>query len=313
MRIFVTGATGAIGRCLLPRLMEAGHDVVGLTRSADRARALREHGAQAVVGDMLDREVLTRAVVAARPDVVIHQATDLKSFTDPRKFAEQFEGTNRLRTAGTDILLAAAREAGARRFVAQSYTGLPYARVGGPIKREEDPLDSDPAPAYAPALAAIKHLEAAVTAFGGGVALRYGAFYGPGTTVAPDGATVRDVRRRRFPVAGKGDALWSFIHVDDAAAATVAAIESDRTGIFNVTDDEPVAVREWLPALAEMIGAPPPRRVPLWVARLAVGPHVAVMMSGMRGVSNAKARRELGWRPARATWREGFREVLRPG
>ena len=310
MRIFLTGATGAIGRCLLPRFTQAGHEVVGMTRSAARARALREQGAQAVVADALDRDAVLRAVVAASPDVVVHQATDLRSFTEPRRFQEQFEVTNRLRTQGTDHLLQAAREAGARRFVAQSYTGLPYARVGGPIKSEDDPLDDDPVPAYVDALAAIRHLEAAVAAHPGGVVLRYGAFYGPGTAIAPDGATVREVRRRRFPVGGDGSGLWSFVHVDDAAEATVAAVERDAGGIFNVVDDEPVAVREWVPALAEMIGAPPPRRVPLWVVRVAAGRPAALTMSGMRGVSNAKAKRELGWQPRRPAWRDGFREVL---
>jgi nucleoside-diphosphate-sugar epimerase len=294
MRIFIAGATGVIGRRLVPRLTRAGHDVTGIARTG---------GAGVLAVDALDREAVRTAVLAARPDVVVNQLTDLKGFDDPRRFAEQFISTNRLRSEGTANLVAAAREAGARRFVAQSYTGWPYAREGGPVKCEDDRLDPDPPPAFAPALAAIRQLESAVLAFPGeGVVLRYGAIYGPGTSLDHGGAQLEAIRRRRFPIAGGGGALWSFIHVDDAADATVAAIESGATGIFNVVDDEPVAVAEWVPEVARRIGARPPRRVPAWVVRLAGGAHTALMLTDVRGVSNAKARRELGWQP-RHSWR----------
>jgi nucleoside-diphosphate-sugar epimerase len=296
MRIFVAGATGAIGRRLVPSLVKAGHEVTGMARRG---------GPGVVAADALDREAVRGAVLAARPEVVVSQLSDLKGFGDPKHFLEQYEMTNRLRFEGTANLLAAAGEAGARRFVAQSYTGWPYAREGGPVKTEDDRLDPSPPPAFRPALAAIRRLEDGVTAFPGGVVLRYATFYGPDTFLGKGGPQYEAVRRRQFPLAGGGGAVWSFIHLDDAVQATVAAIESDVTGIFNVADDEPATVAEWLPVMAERMGAKPPRRIPAWLVRLAAGPHTATMLTDLRGVSNAKAKAQLGWRPQHR-WRESL-------
>ena len=300
MRVLVTGATGAIGSRLVPQLVERGHEVIGTTRSGERAERLRSQGAEPVVLDVLDVEAVREAVAAARPDAIVHEATALAGATDVRNFDRTFGGTNRLRTVGTDALLAAARDVGVQRFVAQSYAGWPYAREGGAVKTEEEPLDPMPVPAMRETLAAIGHLERAATD-AGGLALRYGGFYGQ-----PDDALLEAVRRRRFPVVGDGGGVWSFVHLDDAAAATVLALERGATGIYNVVDDEPAPVRDWLPALAAVIGAKPPRRVPRWLARLLAGEVGVVLMTEVRGASNAKARRELGWTPRYPTWREGF-------
>jgi nucleoside-diphosphate-sugar epimerase len=310
MRIFLAGATGALGTRLVPKLVEQGHTVVGTTRSEAKAGSLWDLGARPVVLDALDRDAVTAAVAEAHPDVVVHQLTALAG-VDFRRFERSFALTNRLRTEGTDNLLAAAQAAGASRFVAQSYAGWPYARTGGPVKTEDDPLDPEPAAQTRGTLEAIRHLEQAVTSAPGieGVVLRYGGFYGPGTGMEPDGEQLEAIRRRRFPVVGEGRAVWSFVHIDDAAAATVTAIEHGRPGVYNIVDDEPAPVREWLPYVAEVAGAKPPRHVPVWVARL-MGEHMVVLMDDARGASNAKARRELGWAPARTSWRDGFREVL---
>jgi nucleoside-diphosphate-sugar epimerase len=229
-----------------------------------------------------------------------------------RKFDRAFEATNRLRREGTDNLVAAARAAGARRLVAQSFAGWPYAREGGPVKSEEDPLDPNPPAGFRNTLDAIRYLEATVLGAGGleGLALRYGPFYGPGTSIGVGGSIVEDVRRRRVPVVGSGAGIWSFLHIDDAAQATLAAIERGPAGIYNIVDDEPAPVSEWLPALSAAIGAKPPRRVPAWLARPAIGKHGVVMMTEIRGASNAKAKRELGWQPTWTSWREGFRKGL---
>jgi 2-alkyl-3-oxoalkanoate reductase len=250
--------------------------------------------------------------VAARPEVVVHELTALAQMTDFRRLDEGFALTNRLRTEGTDHLLAAARAAGARRFVAQSFAGWPFARVGGPVKTEDDPLDPDPPAQLRRTLDAIRHLEAAVLGAEGieGVVLRYGGFYGPGTSAGEGGFMLEDLRRRRFPLVGAGTGVWSFVHIDDAATATVAAVERGAPGIYQIVDDDPAPVSEWLPALAAAIGARPPLRVPAWVARLAGGAHGVVLMTEARGASNAKARRELGWRPAWPSWRQGFRDGL---
>jgi nucleoside-diphosphate-sugar epimerase len=301
MRVFVAGATGAIGARLVPQLVERGHEVIGTSRSEGKAAGLRARGAEPVVLDVLDREAVRKAVLAARPDAIVHQATALAGLSDFKNFDRSFAQTNRLRVEGTDALLAAAREAGVARFVGQSYTGWPYARVGGPVKSEEDPLDPTPAAAMSESLAAIRHLEEAV-AGAGGIALRYGGFYG-----SPDDAQLEVVRKRRFPIVGDGGGIWSFVHLDDAAAATVLAVERGEPGIYNVVDDEPAAVREWLPALAAAIGAKPPRRVPRLVARLLAGESGVVLMTESRGASNAKAKRELGWTLRYPSWREGFR------
>ena len=312
MRIFVAGATGALGRRLVPMLVAGGHQVSGTTRTPEKADDLRELGAEPVVVDALDRAAVHDAVAAAKPDVVVHQLTALNVKFDLRKFDQVFAMTNRLRTEGTDILLAAAQAAGVRRFVAQSFTGWPNARTGGPVKTEEDPLDPDPYPASRQSLAAIRHVETVVPAARGieGVVLRYGGFYGPGNAVGKGGEIYEMVRNRRLPVVGDGGGIWSVIHIDDAASATVAAIERGEPGLYNVVDDEPAPVREWLPYLARVIGAKPPMRVPAWLVRPLLGGYGVAMMTEIRGSSNAKAKRELGWTPRYASWREGFRTGL---
>jgi 2-alkyl-3-oxoalkanoate reductase len=312
MRIFVAGATGVLGRRLVPLLVSGGHQVTGMTRSPGKVAALRAAGAQPVVADALDRDDLVRVVTAARPEVVVHQLTDLAGMTNFRRFDAGFAATNRLRTEGTGHLLAAARAAGTRRLVAQSFAGWPFARVGGPVKTEDDPLDSDPPAELRRTLDAIRELEAAVVGAEGieGLVLRYGGFYGPGTSAGEGGYVLDELRRRRFPIVGAGTGVWSFVHIDDAAAATMAAVERGAPGIYQIVDDDPAPVAEWLPALAAAAGARPPRRVPVWAARLLAGEHGVVLMTQVRGASNAKARRELGWRPAYASWRQGFRTGL---
>jgi nucleoside-diphosphate-sugar epimerase len=311
MRILVAGASGALGRQLVPRLIAGGHDVVGMSRSAAGADTVRAAGAVAVTADALDAEQVARVVAEAGPEVIVHQLTALSASLDLRHFDRDFALTNRLRTEGTDHLIAAGRAVGVRRFVAQSYAGWPSARTGGPVKTEDDPLDPAPAAAMRRAHAAIRHLEEAVlgATWTEGVVLRYGGFYGPGTSLGPDGEHVEAIRRRRFPVVGDGAGVWSFVHIEDAAEATVAAIERGARGIYNIVDDEPAAVAEWLPAAARTFGARPPRRVPRVVGRLLAGEVATVMMTEVRGASNAKAKRELGWQPKHATWRAGFAEV----
>ena len=316
MRVFVAGASGAIGGRLVPMLMEAGHAVVAMTRTAEKADAIRASGAEPVLADALDADSVGAAVRAAEPEAVVHQLTALSSMTgNPRKFAEDFALTNRLRTEGTDHLLAAARAAGARRFVAQSYAGWPYAREGGPVKSEDDPLDPDPPAAARDALDAMRYLDRIVPGAEGieGVVLRYGGFYGPGTGIArgEESALIEAIRKRRFPVVGGGTGVWSFVHIDDAASATLAALDRGAPGIYNVVDDDPAPVSEWLPALADAIGAKPPRRVPTWIGRLAGGEMAVSLMTQVRGASNAKAKRELGWQPEHPSWREGFPAALR--
>jgi 2-alkyl-3-oxoalkanoate reductase len=303
MRIFVAGATGAIGTRLVPQLVERGHAVIGTSRSAERSNSLRALGAEPVVLDLLDRAAVHEAVAAAQPDAIVHQATALTGLSDLKHFDRSFAATNLLRTQGTDALLSAARESGVRLFVAQSFAGWPSERRGGPVKSEDDPLDPEPVPAMRETHAALVHQERAVVD-AGGIALRFGGFYG-----SPDDAQIEMVRKRRFPIVGDGGGIWSFVHLDDAAAATVLAVEHGATGIFNVVDDEPAPVREWLPALAAAIGAKPPRRVPLWLGRLAAGEPGVAMMTEARGASNAKAKRELGWTLRYPSWREGFVEA----
>jgi 2-alkyl-3-oxoalkanoate reductase len=303
--VFLAGATGAVGRALIRQLIDHGHTVTGTTRTPEKAEALRAIGATPVVVDGLDRDAVIAAVTAARPDAIVHEMTALTDLSDMRHLERTFALTNRLRTEGTDNLLAAARAAGVERVVAQSYAGWPYARSGGPVKTEDDPLDPDPPAQLRTTLDAIRHLEREVTAFGG-VVLRYGGFYGPGTSIAPGGSQWSMVHERKFPVVGDGAGVWSFVHIEDAAAATVAALEHYTPGeVFNVVDDEPAAMRDWLPVLASAIGAPPPRHVPRWVARM-LGAHVVAMATEIRGASNAKARALLDWSPAFPTWREGF-------
>ena len=312
MRVFVAGGSGAVGNRLVPALARAGHDVVALTRTPAKVDTIRALGAEAVVADALDRDAVVAAVQDARPEAVIHQLTAIPDRINPRKMASDFEVTNRLRSEGTDNLLEGARAAGARRFLAQSFAGWPFAREGGPVKDEDAPLDSDPPGDLGALLDAIRHLEDAVTGadYIDGIVLRYGFFYGPGTAMAADGSTTTEVRKRRFPIVGGGGGIWSFVHIDDVADATVAALERGRPGIYNVVDDEPAKASEWIPVLAETVGAKPPRRVPGWVGRLAAGPGALTMMTEVRGASNAKAKRDLGWQPRHASWREGFRTSL---
>jgi nucleoside-diphosphate-sugar epimerase len=300
MRVFVAGASGAIGTRLVPQLIDRGHEVIGSFRSPGNAERVRALGAEPVALDLLDARAVRKAVLEAAPDAIVHQATALANVRFSRSFDRGFAQTNRLRTEGTDALLAAAREAGVRRFVAQSFASALYARVGGPVKTEDDPLDSNPVPAMRETNAAMRYLDEAVTA-AGGIALRYGGFYG-----APNDGMVEPVRKRQFPIVGNGGGIFSFIHLDDAAAATVLALEHDGAGIYNIVDDEPAPVREWLPVLANVLGAKPPRRVPRWLARLFAGEAVVMIGTESRGASNAKAKRELGWTLRHPSWREGF-------
>jgi nucleoside-diphosphate-sugar epimerase len=306
MKVFVAGATGAIGARLVPMLVERGHEVAGSSRSAEKAELLRAQGAEPVVLDLLDAGAVREAVAALRPDGIVHQATALAGMTDFKHFDRSFAQTNRLRTEGTDALLAAARKAGVDRFVAQSFAGWPYARDDGSVKTEDDPLDPTPVPAMRETLAAMRYLEQRVVD-AGGIALRYGGFYG-----SPDDSQLELVHKRRFPIVGDGGGIWSFIHLDDAATATVLALESGAPGVYNVVDDDPAPVREWLPALAREIGAKPPRHVPPLLARLLAGESGVVLMTEIRGASNAKAKRELGWTLRYPSWREGFRASYRP-
>ncbi len=306
MRVFVAGATGAIGKQLVPRLVEAGHEVHGMTRSESKQAMLYKLGAVPVVADALDPDQVAKAVGRARPDVIVHQLTAIGEL-DMRHFDHAFALTNRLRTEGTDYLLSAGQAVGVRRFVAQSYFAA-YARTGGPVKSEEDPFDPSPAREMRETVAAIRHLEEAVLGarWTEGIVLRYGAFYGPGTSMAPGAEQLEMIRRRKFPLVGDGGGVWSFIHVADAAEATVGAIDHGSRGVYNVVDDDPAPVAEWLPALAQELGAKKPMRVPRFVGRLFAGETGVVMMTELRGASNSKAKRELGWHPAHSSLRQGF-------
>jgi nucleoside-diphosphate-sugar epimerase len=310
VKIFLAGATGALGRQLLPRLVERGHEVTAMTRSESKQQLVRDLGGRPVVGDALDPESVAQAVAAAEPEAIVHQLTAIPHALDLRHFARDFAQTNRLRTEGTDHLLAAGRAVGARRFVAQSYAPAIFARAGGAVKAEDDPLDESPPDQMRTTVDAIRHLESAVTGatWTEGVVLRYGTFYGPGTnfSLGPEGAMVEAIRKRQLPLVGRAGGVWSFIHIEDAAEATVNAIEGRGRGIYNVVDDEPAAVADWLPVAAKAVEAPAPRRVPRWLGRLFAGESATVMMTEARGASNAKAKRELAWTPRHASWREGF-------
>jgi nucleoside-diphosphate-sugar epimerase len=319
MKVFVAGATGVLGRELVPQLVARGHEVVGMTRTASKQDGLRALGARPVVADALDPDAVARVVGEAEPEVIVHQLTALSgpmSIKDARHPDRSFAVTmtNRLRTEATDHLLAAGRAVGARRFVAQSIAAFRFARTGGPVQTEADPLDPDPPEALRAGQAAILHLEQAVTTieWGEGLALRYGGFYGPGTGISldPDAVMTAPIRKRRFPIVGDGGGVWSHVHIEDAAAATTAAVERGQPGIYNVVDDEPAPVREWLPVLASALGAKPPRRVPRWLVRLAAGETATVMMTDVRGASNEKAKRELGWQLRYPSWRQGFAQGL---
>jgi nucleoside-diphosphate-sugar epimerase len=311
MKVFVAGATGALGRQLLPKLVDRGHEVTGMTRTPSKTALIEELGARPVVADALDAEQVASAVANAEPEVIVHELTAISDLGTMRSIDKAFAQTNRLRTEGTDHLLAAGRAMGVQRFVAQSFAAWVYQRVGGPVKTEEDPLDPHPIRPVHETFGAIRYLENSVTGadWTTGIALRYAGFYGPGTSLWSGGEHLEPIRQRKFPIAGNGGGVWSFIHIEDAADATVAAIEHGERGIYNVADDSPARVRDWLPGMAAMIGAPPPRRVPKWIGRLFAGEPGVIMMTELRGVSNAKAKRELGWTPRHPSWREGFAEL----
>jgi nucleoside-diphosphate-sugar epimerase len=303
MRVFIAGASGAIGTRLVPQLIGRGHEVIGTSTSPEKADRVRALGAQAILLDLLDPRAVRKAVVATEPDAIVHQATALADVRFSKNLDETFAQTNRLRREGTDALIAAAREAGVKRFVAQSFASMRYAREGVWIKTEDDPLDSTPIEGMRETSAAMTYLDEAVTA-AGGIALRYGNFYG----AANDGL-LEPVRKRQFPIVGDGGGVSSFIHLDDAAAATVLALEQDGPAIYNIVDDEPAPVREWLPVLADALGAKPPRRFPVWLARMFAGDIGVMLGTEARGASNAKAKRELGWTLRYPSWKQGFGEA----
>ena len=294
MKVFVAGASGAVGAPLVAELVTAGHEVVAMTKTASKQDGLRALGARPVVADALDPDAVARVVGEAEPEVIVHQLTALSGATDMRHLDRFFAVTNRLRTEATDHLLAAGRAVGARRFVAQSWAGWRYARTGPQVQTEADPIDPDPPAVLRSGVTAIRYLEEAVTTieWGEGLVLRYGVFYGPGTGIssAPDAVMAALVRKRRFPLVGDSSGVWSFIHIEDAAAATAVAVERGRPGVYNVVDDDPAAVREWLPALAKALGAKPPRHIPRWLGRLAAGEAATIMMTDVRGASNANAK-----------------------
>ncbi len=319
MKVFVAGATGVLGRALVPQLVERGHEVVGMTRSKSKQELVRSLGARPVVADALDADAVGEAVAVTQPEVIVHQLTALSgpmSLRDARhpERSSAFMLTNRLRTEGTDHLLSAGRAVGAQRFVAQSFGAFRFAGSGGPVLTEDDPVDASLPGPHQPGLEAILYLERAVTSieWGEGLVLRYGGFYGPGTAIslAPDAVMAVAVRKRRLPVIGDGGGVFSHIHVSDAASATVVALERGRPGIYNIVDDEPAPAREWLPVLASALGAKPPRHIPRWLARLLAGEMATTMMTEAKGASNGKAKRELGWQLRYSSWRQGFAQGL---
>jgi nucleoside-diphosphate-sugar epimerase len=312
MKVFVAGSTGAVGKALVPTLVVKGYEVFALVRGPAKAKVIESMGAKPVSADALDKVELTAAIRKVAPEIIIHQLTALAHAGNFKKFDEEFALTNRFRSETTEIMLAAARLVGARRLIAQSYCGWPFARDGGPIKSEEAPLDPSPPANFRQSLAAIRDLEEQILNATDldALALRYGNFYGAGTAIANDGLLVDLVRQRKLPIVGAGTGIWSFIHVDDVAQATIAAISHGAPGIYNIVDDEPAPVSEWLPFLARVVGAKPPRKVPIWLGRLMIGAGGVSMMTQIRGGSNGKAKRELGWEPIYASWRRGFVEGL---
>jgi len=305
MRVFVAGGSGAIGTRIIPQLVQRGHEVIGTFKSTGKDKTLRTLGAESIMLDLLDAPAVLKAVTDTKPDAILHEATSLSGKLDFKHPDGAFAQTNLLRTKGTDALLAAARKLGVRRFIAQSYASYRYAREGGPVKNENDPLDSHPPAAMHEIYEAMSYLDRAVTDYGG-VALRYGGFYGD-----PDNASERanfldPVLKRLYPIVGNGDGYASFIHLDDAATATVLALERDVKGIYNIVDDEPAPVRVWLPVLANALGAKPPRHFPAWLARMVAGELAVIMGTQLRGASNAKAKRDLNWTLRYSSWRQGF-------
>jgi nucleoside-diphosphate-sugar epimerase len=316
MKVFVAGATGAIGRQLVPMLTEQGHEVTAMTRTHAKEDLIRQMGARPAVADALDPEAIAQAVAEAEPQVVIHELTAIDAAKVGRNIDKQFAQTNRLRTEGLDHLLAATRAVGARRLIAQSFAGWPFERTGAPVKTEEDPLQADPPKGITETLGAIRYLEDTVTAAEGieGVVLRYGGLYGPYTSIGlnPDGEQIEMVRKRRLPIVGDGAGIWSLVHIRDAAAATAIAVERGEPGIYNIVDDDPAPVSAFVPELAKALSAEPPRHFPRWLGRLVAGEAATVMMTEVRGASNEKAKRELGWQPSYPSWRIGIREGLTP-
>ncbi len=307
MRVFVAGATGVVGRQLIPLLHTAGHDVFATSTSSAKLDRLREQGAHPVLLDILDGPATAKAVREASPDVIVHQATALSSMgMDVRHFDRHFAMTNRLRTTGLENLLAAGQDVGVQRYVVQSYCGWPFEATGTWVKSESAPLDPHPVKGFGETLAGIRRVEGLMVETPGGVALRFGALYGPGTSFDTDGPQAVAIRKRRFPIAGNGEGRWSFVHTYDAATATVAALTRG-AGIYNIVDDDPAPVRDWLPYLAKVLGAPAPRRVPAWLGRIVAGEGAMRMMTQLRGGSNERAKQELSWKPVHSSWREGFR------
>jgi nucleoside-diphosphate-sugar epimerase len=309
MRVFLAGATGVIGRPLVCQLLADGHEVVGMTRTPAKAEALRDVGVEPVVADALDAAAVKRAVVEAQPQAVLHQLTAIPQRLDPRKIVRDFALTDRLRTEGTHNLVEAARAAGAQRFIAQSIAFAYALGPPGTVHVESDPLASDPPKQFRRTAAALAELERSVLG-ADGLVLRYGYFYGPGSSLSSSGAMCQDLAKRRMPIVGGGAGVWSFIHVEDAARATVAALTNGASGAYNIVDDEPAPAAEWLPAVAEAIGAPRPMRVPAWLARPLAGSYGLAVMTKAQGASGEKAKRELHWRPSYPSWREGFRSAL---
>jgi len=311
LKVFLAGASGVIGKPLIPALTDAGHEVTAITRSEQSAEAIRAAGAEAVLGDVLDPGKVRDAVTAARPEVVVSHLTKLPPNLNPRNMKDAYPGNNLVRSQGNANLLAAAREAGAKRIVVQNVCFF-YAPEGGPIKSEDAPLISEGPDYVLESIAVHTEMERSITEAADveGLVLRFGYWYGPGTSFAADGWGGGEVRKRRFPIVGDGGGLFSFCHIDDVVGATLASLSEGGPGVYNVCDDDPAPVREWLPAFAAAIGAKPPRRVPLWLARMFSGGYGATMMTRLRGASNAKAKRELGWTPRYPSWRQGFREAL---
>jgi nucleoside-diphosphate-sugar epimerase len=313
MKVFVAGASGAIGRPLVRQLLAAGHEVTGMTRREENAEAIRAAGAKAVVCDVFDAAGLEGVVREAAPEVVVHELTSLPSRLDP-KAKDALAPTNRLRSEGTRNLIAAAKAAGARRLIAESVAFF-YVPEGDWVKSEDAPAFGDAPGPFGEATAALADLERQVTGAEGleGVVLRYGWFYGPGTYYDRDGSQTEDFHKRRMPIVGKGSGIFSFVQVEDAASATVAAVERGEPGVYNVVDDEPARLSEWAPAFAAAVGAKKPLRVPVWLARLAAGSAAAEMTTAQRGAANAKAKRELGWQPRYPSWRQGFADPAARG
>lgn len=311
MRIFFAGASGVIGRRLLPLLVEGGHEVVAMTRTPAKAEELRAAGAEPVVCDVLDADALHRVVTDARPEAVLQHLTDLPQDLNPRNMKRAYRANDKVRVEGGANLLAASLEAGAKRYIAQNVCFL-YAPEGGPVKDEEARLFTDAPAPFDRTIQLTKRMEDEIVAAEDmdGLVLRFGLWYGPGTTWAPDGYSAREVGRRRFPIVGDGGGFYSFVHVDDVASATIAALDRGSPGVYNVADDEPAPMREWLPVYAEALDARPPRRVPRWLARIVAGRYAVYMATELRGASNEKAKRALGWQPRWASWRQGFREAL---